>query len=224
LENVDKENSPDDDSEEEQRIIFYLNPIMTNEFKSVLKNFLRGKKVVLNKYALSEECTRKLEIFFIENKLHVVKMKYVIDFQMVFLGEAILCVFDGQELIHSSLSKKYSFWEHICSFLKVKHLFVDTDPDVLFFWQRRDARINESQFREIRRLTCVNYNQGKRRGHFPVTENFRPLRVVRCREGVFHQNLLTCEVDLDAYGLIVIDFGVLEEESPLFHEPLKVRS
>jgi hypothetical protein len=198
--------------DQEDQIHVYLNPLHETEIRDILKIFLEGKKILLNEDALSEESKRKIEVFILENKLKNLKMKYVVDFRIVLLGDSIICFFSGSDLEKSSLGNKFSFWEHIFSFFKIKHLMIDADPDVLYYWQRRDAKINESQFSEIRRLTCLNYTTGKRRVYLPVIDFLKPIRVIHQRSSQFEQSLLSSEILMEECGLFVLDFGHMDEE------------
>ena len=126
------------------------------------------------------------------------------------LGEGLVITYDRQRLAQTSLLKRKGFWQTMVSYLELKHMQVDQDSDVQFFWMKRAANSFELSYEEIRRVHVYNPTSYKKKMRFKSTAGFAFLRSVDEKFVEIKSTPIGIELLMMPGGSITIDFGCFE--------------
>ena len=96
------------------------------------------------------------------------------------------------------------------SYLDVKHMQVDQDTDVQYFWMKRAANSFELSYEEIRRVHVYNPTSYKKKMRFKSTSGFAFLRSIDEKFVELKSTPIGIELTLMPGGSITIDFGYFE--------------
>ncbi len=199
-----------DEDADMDRIFFFHGLSMDQKlFHNMLKAFMSGAKVILNRAGLEKPFQRKLEAFFIENELEVEKVKLHTTLVNTTLGDGRLLVFNGDDLVDLDEKKAQEFWHRVISTFEVGHLIVIPPEGVQIAWKVRSSNTQELQFEEVRRMGIYNPSSYKRKVKFVVPNHFRLLKVLDEDKVTFHHGQKEVECELLPEGSISLDFGVL---------------
>lgn len=194
---------------EMDRVYFFHGITMTkNLFHNILKTFMSGGKVILNRSGLSHEYQKKLEAFFLENDLEVEKVKVMTTLHNANLGEGRFLIFEGDDLVDLDDKKLVEFWHKVLSTFRTNHLMVMPPEGVQIAWRMRSCGHNELTFEEIRRMDIYNPSSYKKKMQFQIPPNFRLLKVVDEDKVKFHHGQRDIEVEFLPEGSVSLDFGV----------------
>lgn len=198
------------ESDDNERVLFFHGITIDSKlFNHILKAFMSGSRIILNRSGLPVEMLRKLETFFIENDLDVQKVNFHTSIHYVTLGEGKLVIFEGDLLADLDESKVTLFWDKIISAFKVNHLNIETQKDVQTVWMARCVDHRELSYQEVRRVSLYNPSSYKRKIKFPVPAQFRLLKVVDENQVNFAHSPSDINMELLPEGSISLDFGVL---------------
>lgn len=198
-----------EDLEMDRIFFFHGLSIDQSVFHNMLKAFMSGGKVILNRAGLKKEFQRKLESFFIENELAIEKVKLHTTLVNTRLGEGRLLVFNGDDLVDLEEKKGMEFWHRVISAFEVGHLIVIPPEGVQIAWKMRSSNTQELQFEEVRRMGIYNPSSYRRKVKFMIPGHFRLLKVVDEEKVTFHHGQKEIECELLPEGSISLDFGVL---------------
>ena len=95
-------------------------------------------------------------------------------------------------------------------YLDVKHMLIDSDADVQYFWMRRAANSFELSYEEIRRVHVYNPTSYKKKMRFKSTTGFAFLRSVDERHVELKSTPIGIELMLLPGGSITLDFVYFE--------------
>ncbi len=190
--------------------VFFFHGISLNQklFHNILKTFMSGGKVILNRSGLSKDFQKKLEAFFLENDLQVEKIKFTTTIYNASLGEGRFLIFEGDPLLDFDEKKVLEFWHKILGTFKTNHLMVLPPEGVQVAWRMRACNTNELSFEEIRRMDFFNPSSYKKKMRFQIPENFRLLKVVDEDKVTFHHGQRDVEIEFLPEGSLSLDFGV----------------
>jgi hypothetical protein len=181
-----------------------------DDLSNFFKLFLNGSKVILDKSGLDQELNRKLELFFLENKISIEKLNFHTDVVNASLGEGRFVVFDGEKLESQGLTKKLSFWESIFSSLKIKHMKVQDEDELYHFWKFRTPKMNEMNYEQIRRISFYNPTQFKKRAKIIGDKNFALLKIIDEVQSIVKPSTIGVDVEIGPNGSVSLDFGYFE--------------
>ncbi len=176
------------------------------EIKLILKLFLNGGRVILNRDGASDEVNRKIEAFVLSNKLIKAKINFTTLIEKVDLGDGSLVMFGGDRLLKLSLSKQLDFWNSIIDLFGVMHFELDYDEGVFSYTQTRAAGHNELSYEEIRRLSIFNPTNYKRKVKILPSKNFALIRLANNRD-VDIKSGNGVHIELKPNGHAALDFG-----------------
>jgi hypothetical protein len=190
--------------------IFFFHGINMNQklFHNILKTFMSGGKVILNRSGLSREYQKKLEAFFLENDLDVEKVKVATTIYNASLGEGRFLIFEGDSLLDLDDKKISEFWHKVLTTFKTNHLMVLPPEGVQVTWRERGCNTNELNYEEVRRMDLYNPSSYKKKMKFSIPDNFRLLKVVDEEKVTFQHGQKEIEIDFLPEGSLSLDFGV----------------
>lgn len=178
-------------------------------FTSILRHFMSGGKVIIDKVGMSEEHTRKLETFFLENSLDVEKVNVQnIPVFVVNLGPGKLILFDLENLSTRDYAKKLEFWRLILKTMNILFLEVEGPMGLDLLWRTRDPSGQELRYQEIRRLSLYNPSSYKRKLKLPMGKNFVLTRVVNEGNVKISNSGSEVEIEFLPEGSVSLDLGV----------------
>jgi len=189
---------------------FKLREIDIKGVTSVLKLFLNGGKIILDKSGANEEVLNRFNNFFIENDIQIEKVNYVTKIEKAKLGEGLFVSYDGEQLSSAATMKKYNFWDTVINFLQIYHLDVQTDDHVFFFWKVRTSNAYELNYQEIRRIYLYNTTSYKKKVHIPNHKNFAFLKSLDQNHAEVSTNSLGVDLELLPGATVALDFGFYE--------------
>lgn len=191
------------------RVLFLSGKDLTDKtFGNILKIFMSGGKVVLNRTGIDILFLRRFETFFLENSLKVEKINFHTMLHNITLGEGRLLIFQGEKLPELKSADILKFWQKILETYDLLHVDMETEEGVDHFWRVREAKPSELSFEEIRRLNLYNSTSYRRKVEIRYPKSFALLKLVdetnvRTQSG---QGLL--QIEILPGGSVAVDFGV----------------
>jgi len=198
-----------DEEKDSNRIFFFHGITMTKVlFHNILKTFMSGGQVILNRSGLDIEYQRKLEAFFIENDLEVEKVKLGTTLFNASLGDGRFLVFDGDELVDFEQKKAMEFWHKVLATFKVNHLMALAPEGVQVSWKVRGPNTQELSYEEVRRMSIYNPSSYKKKFKFSIPRNFKLIKVIDEEKVHYVHGQNEIEIELLPEGSVSFDFGV----------------
>lgn len=208
--NYNNEINLEEDYINEKIHLFSGHGLTKDDISRFFKLFMNGAKVVLDKSGLDADLNRKLELFFLENKIQVEKINFNTEIINASLGDGRFLIFDGEKLEHLGLTKKLAFWESIFSSLKIKHLKIQDEDEFYYFWKFRTPKMNEMNYEQIRRISFYNPTQFKKRAKIIGDKNFALIKIIDEVQSVVRPSTIGVDVEVGPYGSVSLDFGYFE--------------
>lgn len=177
-------------------------------FRTILKIFMNGGKVILDNSNLDINLNRRLESFFLENNLEVEKVNFLTDVNYTHLGEGQLVVFNGDKLSSRSLNDRHNFWLKLIGTFEIQHIIVEASEQLEYFWRTRGSSTSELNYEEVRRVSIYNPTSYKKKFRLKFAKNFALLKIIdEINSNVTSQpHEVTGELLPD--GSVSVDFGV----------------
>ncbi len=191
------------------RVIFLSGKDLNDKaFSDLLKVFMSGGKVVLNRTGIDILFLRRFETFFLENSLKVEKINFHTMLHNITLGDGRLLIFQGEKLPELKDVELAKFWQKIIETYDLVHVDMDAEDGVDHFWRVREAKPSELSFEEIRRLNLYNSTSYRKKVEIRFQKTFALLKLVdetnvRTQSG---QGLL--QIEILPGGSVAVDFGV----------------
>jgi hypothetical protein len=177
-------------------------------FNFILKTFMNGGRIILNSSGLSEEFSKKMETFFLENNLEVEKVKFKTLVRNISLGEGRLVVFDGEQFGELSSNDYLEFWKNIVDSFAILHAPVQNAEGVDYYWRTRPSHGNELKFEEVRRLSIYNPTSYRKKIKMNMAKNFVVYKVLDEINVTVQTYPNELEIELSPSGSVIVDFGV----------------
>lgn len=177
-------------------------------FRNVLKIFMLGGIILLDRNQLEKKLIQRLEAFLIENSLEVEKVNYHTEVHNISLGTGRLVVFNGYKLGELNADKKIDFWSKVFSTFDIVKLPIHIDSDVNYVWRTRMSTPSELSYQEVRRLGLYNSTEDKKRIVIPHQKNFALKKIIDELEASVTTKNSEIEVTLMPGGSVSLDFGV----------------
>lgn len=179
-----------------------------SEFRTVLKIFMNGGKVILDNTNLIEPLARRLESFLIENDLEVEKVNFLTEVTYTQLGEGKLIIFNGEKLLKRSVNDRVNFWSKLVGTFEVSHIDVTMGESVECFWRTRPSNTAELNYEEIRRFSIYNPTSYKKKFKLKFEKNFALLKIIDEVNATVTTSQHEIHGELLPDGSVSVDFGV----------------
>jgi hypothetical protein len=190
---------------------FFGEQLSQKDFSKIVKIFLGGGKVLLDRSQINGELLRKLDLFFIENQFEVEEVNYLCEIKHVRLDvEGVFVIYDGDTLTQHSLKKKIDFWERVVRYFNIKNPEVSIDTDLEFFWSKRNINSMEFNFQEIRRLSLFNPSSYRRKAKITSDKSFALRKVVDENKANVHSTPMGVDIEIAPGGSVSLDYGYIE--------------
>jgi len=177
-------------------------------FTQVLKSFLLGKRVVIDKNGLDPELEKRLGIFYAENNLKLEPVRFQTQMTFTQLGDGKLLVYDGQGLNKDNYQV---FWKKIFEVMGVTHLHTELSDDVFSLWKRRECSTDELNYLDVRRVSFYNPTSYKKNVKLQTQNKFAFMRMIDPQKATAKSFAQVIDVELLPQGRISLDFGHFEE-------------
>lgn len=208
---ISKEFKLDIDDLDPHTVFFFFGARLDQtNFNDIIKLFLSGMRVFLDMHGLSEAMTKKLETFFTENEIPLEKINYLSPVTKAGLGEGLIITYDSDKLKNNSLIKRAGFWDKMVHYLEIKHLKVEADEDVEFFWKVRQSNSYELNYEEIRRISLYNPSSYKRKARVNSSSNFAFVKSVDEVNVEIKSTPIGIDILLLPGASVSLDFGYFE--------------
>jgi hypothetical protein len=191
------------------RVFFFQGRRMDRAlFHGILKTFMAGGRILLDRSGMDLQYLKKLEVFLLENDLRVEKVNLATTVHNVTLGDGRLLVFQGDGLTNQSFEVQQEFWEKIIGTFDLQHLKMNCPEGVEIFWRTRTAMSNELKYEEVRRLSLYNPSSYKRRLQLSPPKNFSLLKIIDEQHASVTSRPSEVDIELLPGASLSLDFGV----------------
>lgn len=188
---------------------FHAEGMDRTRFGQMLKLFLMGQKVVLDRSGLSEDLDKRLQIFFLENDLKLQSVNYLTSISLCELGEGRFITFEGERLEKNQEREK--FWEHLFQFLNLNHPKILSDGNLFTLWRIRETSPHELNYLDVRRVNLYNPTSYKKSVVVHTHKKFAFMKMIDPLHASAQTTSEGVEVELLPNGKIALDFGHYEE-------------
>jgi hypothetical protein len=196
--------------------VFNAKDLDVQSFNNIIREFMKGSKIILNTAHIDHSLTQKLELFLLENEFQIEKVNFQTLITHITLGEGQLLFFNAEEITETKEDKKKSFWKKIISIFNLAHLDFGKNDNSLegvkYFWLTRQANTSELKFEEIRRLLVYNTSSYKRRLKLPLEQDFSLLKIIDEMNTTITPHGKNIDLFFYPKGSVLLDFGVLTHE------------
>lgn len=197
------------DRDQEKIKIFHGLGMDRTRFGQMLKLFLMGQKIILDKTNLDPELEKRLQVFYMENNLKVQSINFQTLMTITDLGEGKFVTYEGDKIKEGSES--FKFWNHLFTFLGLTHPEVQLEKDVFSLWRIRDVSSQDLNFLDVRRVNFYNPTSYKKKITIKTKKHFALMRTIDPLKAEARSTTEGVEVDLLPFGRIALDFGHYEE-------------
>lgn len=177
-------------------------------FTHILKHFMGGGLIVLDRYKLDKKFEQKLETFFLENGLNVEKVNIGAPIHYIALGPGRLITVETSILVERPIQKRMEFWDQLIKTFDLLYLELPETQGVDVAWRTRGSSPSELNFQEVRRLSLYNPSSYRKKMKIPLGKHFALTRVVNESQVKIHSTGQEVEIELLPEGSVSIDLGV----------------
>lgn len=178
-------------------------------FAQILKLFMMGQRVLLDRSGLGEGLDKKLQIFLLENNLKSQSVNFMTSTQICELGEGRLIIFEGDRLKDNPSREK--FWNHIFRYLSLVQPEMQMDDDVFSMWRIRATTPHELSYLDVRRVNIYNPTSYKKTVTIKTHKHFAFMKMIDPTRANAKSTPEGVDVELLPNGKIALDFGHYEE-------------
>ena len=193
---------------QENILLFHGHDVDHTIFNFILKTFMNGGRVILNRSGLSDEFNQRFETFFLENNLNVEKVNFKTQIQNVVLGEGRLVLIEGEGFIDMTKQEYFDFWKNLVQTFSLIHVPIQNVEGLDYYWRTRPSASNELKFEEVRRLSLYNPTSYRKKIKMNLTKNFVVYKVLDEINVIVQTFPNEIEVELSPEGSVIVDFGV----------------
>ena len=195
------------DLEQERIKIARLQGLGRSEMAQLLKLFLMGQKVILDKSGWSEDQEKRFHLFIAENNLETQNVNFKTEIMITKLGEGRLFVYNGETLSTQSPKDQNAFWQNIMNYLELKHLMPEIEEDIIWCWKVKAISHEDLNYQEIRRIYLYNPTSYKKNLMIPGHKSFAFLRQLDPVSAKVKSTPQGVEVELLPQAAVNLDFG-----------------
>jgi hypothetical protein len=189
--------------------VFHGTDLNRTTFGQILKLFLMGQRILLDKSGMSPELEKRLQIFLLENDLKTQLVNFMTQTQVCELGEGRLILFEGDKL--RTNPEKLRFWQNIFRYLNLIQPEMKMDQDVFSVWRIRATTPHELSYLDVRRVNIYNPTSYKKIVSIRTNKHFAFMKMIDPTRAVAKSTPEGVEVELLPKGKIALDFGHYEE-------------
>jgi hypothetical protein len=193
---------------QENILLFHGHDVDRTIFNFILKTFMNGGRVILNRSGLSDEFNQRFETFFLENNLNVEKVHFQTQIQNISLGEGRLVLIEGEGFKELSKQEYLDFWKTLVETFSLIHVPIHNVDGLDFYWRTRPSSTNELKFEEVRRLSLYNPTSYRKKIKMNLTKNFVVYKVLDEINVIVQTYPNEIEIELSPEGSVIVDFGV----------------
>lgn len=193
---------------QENILLFHGHDVDRTIFNFILKTFMNGGRVILNRSGLSDEFNQRFETFFLENNLNVEKVHFQTQIQNIALGEGRLVLIEGEGFKDLSKQEYFDFWKTLVETFSLIHVPIQNVDGLDFYWRTRPSSTNELKFEEVRRLSLYNPTSYRKKIKMNLTKNFVVYKVLDEINVIVQTYPNEIEIELSPEGSVIVDFGV----------------
>lgn len=205
----DKDFNFSEENVNDSKVYFFQGEELTqHSYSEMLKFFMSGGQIILNRTGMPQELGQRLEMFLIENRLKVEKVNYSTEISNVQLNSGRMVLFHGENLVEQSDKSLQDFWSKLISTFNILHLEISVPDDVQVAWQSRNISTAELNFEEIRRVSFYNGSSYKKKVKVPHVKNFALVKIQDEKNVTVSNWSQETEIELLPDGHISMDFGV----------------
>lgn len=188
---------------------FHGEDLNRTTFSQILKLFMMGQRILLDKSGLAEGLDQKLQIFLLENNLKTQSVNFMTSTQICELGEGRLVLFEGARLQDNPGREK--FWSHIFKYLNLAQPEMKMDEDVFSMWRIRATSPHELSYLDVRRVNIYNPTSYKKIVSIKTNKHFAFMKMIDPTRANAKSTPEGVDVELLPNGKIALDFGHYEE-------------
>ncbi len=188
--------------------LFHGHDVDRTIFNYILKTFMNGGRVILNRSGLSDEFLKRFETFFLENNLNVEKVHFQTQIQNISLGEGRLILVDGEGFKEMDKNDFLTFWKTLVETFSLVHVPLLNAEGIDFYWRTRPSSTNELKFEEVRRLSLYNPTSYRKKVKMHLSKNFVVYKVIDEINVIVQTYPNEIEIELSPEGSVIVDFGV----------------
>jgi hypothetical protein len=189
--------------------VFHGSDLDRTTFAQMLKLFMMGQTILLDRSDLGEGHDKKLQIFLLENNIKIQSVNFMTNTQVCELGEGRLIIFEGDKLIENTAREK--FWSHIFRYLNVVQPEMNMDEDVFTLWRIRATSPHELSYLDVRRVNIYNPTSYKKVVTIKTHKHFAFMRMIDPTRANAKSTPEGVDVEVLPNGKIALDFGHYEE-------------
>ncbi len=182
-------------------------------FQRLLRGFLDGQKILLDKDGLNPVLEKRLQVFISENNLKVEHIHFLSTIEVVKLGEGILFLYSGEKLKDQLPLKKNQFWDSFTKFLDLKHVSLKSHDQLYYTWKTRSALAQELSYSEVRRLHFYNPTTSIQYIQIPLMKDFVFIKMIDPYAAHVRSTPMGLDIDVEPSGRVGIDFGCIEGQN-----------
>ncbi|MBI2521949.1 MAG: hypothetical protein HYV97_16150 [Bdellovibrio sp.] len=186
--------------------LFYLRDLDKKSFAKILRLFMGGGKIILDRGGASNEQIQRLELFVLENNLSVERIQYLGPIQNISLGEGRFVMTDVAASHLQNPQDQYNFWLKLFSSFELKS-FELGDIDIPYLWWIKIPSNLELKFEEMRRLGLYNPTSYKKKIRFDIPKNFVFAKMLDSFRTTLQTFPNEIEIQLLPDGFVALDFG-----------------
>lgn len=180
-------------------------------FAQMLKLFMMGQRIILDRTGLSEDLDKRLEIFYLENNMKLQSVNFQTNITLCDLGEGRFVTFDGSKLNSPDTHQK--FWGNMFKFLSMNHPKVHSDQDIFSLWRIRATSPHELNYLDVRRVNFYNPTSYKKSVMVQTQKKFAFMKVIDPLNATAKTTPEGVEIELLPNGKLALDFGHYEERA-----------
>lgn len=188
---------------------FYGADLNRTTFGQILKLFMMGQRVLLDREGLSEALDQRLQVFMLENNIKNQMVNFITNTQICELGEGRLVVYDGQKLVKRTESEK--FWDHIFKYFKLVQPELHMDEEVFSMWRIRSTTPHELSYLDVRRVNLYNPTSYKKTVSIKTHKHFAFMKMIDPTRANAKSTPEGVDIELMPKSKIALDFGHYEE-------------
>lgn len=187
---------------------FHGSALDRTRFGQMLKLFMMGQKIVLDRTGLSFELDKRLQVFLLENNLKIQSVNFLTPITLTELGEGRFITFEGSRLNEESGKK---FWDHLFKYFNLNHPDMELGEEVFGLWRIRSSTTHELNFLDVRRVNLYNPTSYKKQVTIQTKGGFAFMKMIDPSRASAKSVTHGVEVELLPNGRIGLDFGHYEE-------------
>lgn len=188
---------------------FHASSMDRTKFGQMLKLFLMGERIVLDKSDLNPELEKRLQIFLLENNLKIQSVNFLTSVAIAELGDGRFVTYEGKKLKSSEDQKK--FWQNLFKYFNIQHPTIKMDEDVFSLWRIRATSPHELNYLDVRRVNLYNPTSYKKHVVIHTQKHFAFMKMIDPLKAQAKSTPQGVEVELLPQGKIALDFGHYEE-------------